>query len=985
MKLKIFNYYYYNNVDEENEEFNAPVLCIKCRDENKKNHIIQILDKNNLMPLFGILQKDLWRTVSVNRVRYETAPESLYGEEVYNIFTTFPWQVGRIKRQLNEDGIQTFGADIKWEKKAMSIIIKMCGLTSTYIEIPENYMFRFLKVEDIKPLPEEEHFLIEGRNCYWDIETDSRNLPSSNIKYEDFDTMPIISITTYDNYNEEYYQFVWHPKFEEKIVKEYKDFEIPDNILNDKILTIDKTIRYEYLTERDMLIGFFKYFSEKKFDYMFGYFSVGGWSKQGKKKMWVDGFDSLCLYKRTKVLGLLEEIQIMSSCPQMYGYRGRYDAVYMRSSGGKHELVVKGVAQIDFVFSAKILAFAQKYYKFRGHKLSDWARFFLGYNKLDKDDHHVYHYWDQSDLREIDYTFGEFENGLMRVKNKGIEFMLDYNLIDVKICVDLDKYFQATKKQVGRTEVSISPADDGLTASKLHDHFKLTNYQDQYSFDTKYQKFRRKGIKGKDQIGDKFTITLKLLEEKARARGVRVPLIGTNGIPTETMIMVTYNSLKDIGKAGGFVPKPVSRGIYEWIAVIDASKFYPNMIKSTNAGIVSAIDLDKEYWFCVTDKKGNVYDRKDLIETPIAYFRKDIKSLNALLFDSWMGERLKAQAKLQEYMNEHRTTKTDKYKMLWTEQFNIKNFMNAGFGVLGLSVDRTYSKLCFNSCTISCQDVLMYVIKLLKEAEVNIIGGDTDSVFVKLKANNLDDAIKEAKNYCYWLNEDVDDYMRKVYNLDDHTISMGLETISSKFFVDTMKHYIKLNVYANGVKLDEPELEIKGMDLKKRATSVIGSELQEKLIDVIFKSENSEKKLKEYIVEFDKGLEKRSWYDVCKRGPLNKSLDKYPASNQSAMAARNTLKYLGRYYGPGSNPYLGVFSEYPSSLNGKFLNSSGKDFVLSFDREDEEELKKFGFKLNWERIRETECHKKTEHLLSVFGIDYCNIVEGAEIGDSLLI
>jgi len=97
----------------------------------------------------------------------------------------------------------------------------------------------------------------------------------------------------------------------------------------------------------------------------------------------------------------------------------------------------------------------------------------------------------------------------------------------------------------------------------------------------------------------------------------------------------------------------------------------------------------------------------------------------------------------------------------------------------------------------------------------------------------------------------------EVYNIQDHTISIGLETISDKFFVDTMKHYIKRNLYAEGVILDKPELEIKGMDLKKRATSVIGSELQEKLIDVIFESKNSEEDLKDYIVNFDKKIEKR--------------------------------------------------------------------------------------------------------------------------------
>lgn len=855
----------------------------------------------------------------------------------------------------------------------MSIIIKARGLQAPFIDVPNDYIYRFLKINDINPVDKDDEFLIEGRNCYWDIETDGRNLSSNNMKFQEMATMPIVSITTYDNYENEYYEFVWHKDFEENIKREYDDYIIPDNVLKDKDLKIDKIIRYECTSEKQMLIEFFNYFNEKKFDYMFGFFSVGGWSKFGGKKQWIDGFDSLSLYQRAKTLGLMEEIQVMSTCPQMYGYKGRYDAVYMRNAGGKHELVIKGVSQIDFVFAEKILMFAQKYYKFRGHKLSDWARFFLGYNKLDKQEKHVWEYWEQLDFREIDNYDPELHvyNGLPRLVNKGLEFMLDYNLIDVKICVDLDKYFNVTEKMVGRTEVSISPADDGLTASKLHDHFKLTHYQDQYSFDSKYQKFRREGINGKDFIGDKFTISLKTLEEKARARNLKVE----------------YNTLKDIGKAGGFVPVPLGRGIYHYVAVIDFSKFYPNMIKSTNAGIVSAIDVKEVNKYNVIDKNGKIWDKDDLIETPIAFFRKDVKSLNAMLFDAWMGQRVSAQARLQDYMDEYHTTKSDKYKMLWTEQMNIKNFMNAGFGVLGLSIDRTYSKLCFNSCTLSCQDVLMKCMNLMREIGITIIGGDTDSLFILLNAKDLDNAIDEAKGYCDILNIKIDEYMKDVYNVDEHTIKIDLETISDKFYVDTMKHYIKRNLYAEGVKLEKPELEIKGMDLKKRATSVIGAELQEALIDIIFESDKAEYDIKEFLLKFDRQLRKRRWIDVCKRGPLNKQLDKYPDTNQSAMAARNSLKYMNKYYTPGSNPFLGVFKEHPEFMNGKFLNGNGngKDFVLSFDREDEFELKKLGFVLNYARIRDTECHNKTKHLLSIFNTNYYDIIESAEEGDGLLI
>lgn len=564
-------------------------------------------------------------------------------------------------------------------------------------------------------------------------------------------------------------------------------------------------------------------------------------------------------------------------------------------------------------------------------------------------------------------------NGVPRYEGKGIEFLMDYNLIDVKGCVDLDKKFDATNKQGGRADVAIAPFEDGLFASKLHDHFKLTQYQHDYAFDTKYQKFERRELKSKKHIGDKFVITLKDLEKISRDKGKDV----------------TYNSLEDVHKVGGFVPKPPKRGIYTNVAVIDFSKYYPNMIKTCNAGIISAVDVVKEYWFCVvgrkykgTDKEEvEVYDRKNLIETPYGYFRKDIKSLNAKVFDKWISIRKKAQKKADDYLEEVGTTKDETYKLLDNDQFNIKGFTNAGFGVFGLPIDRNFSKLAFNSCTISCQDIIHLVIYALEKYGYEIVGGDTDSVFLKLKTEGIHEQIAEAKRVCTVLNIVIHNYMHDVYNVDydKNTIDIDLETVSPTFYIDGKKHYVKWNKYVDGTILDEPELEVKGMDLKKRATSKLGADVQENLIKMLRDGLDA---MEEYLVDLDNQLEDMPWTYVCKRGALNKHLDEYPDSNESATAARNFLKYFGRYYQPGSNPYLGVFEKYPRKINGQFVVADG-DLKLSFLEEDVEMLKELGFELNFDSIRKSQIHLKSQHLLGIYNTDFYEIVQSADQGDFL--
>lgn len=561
-------------------------------------------------------------------------------------------------------------------------------------------------------------------------------------------------------------------------------------------------------------------------------------------------------------------------------------------------------------------------------------------------------------------------NGLERNEGKGIEFMMDYNLVDVYGLVGLDNRFNVVKNQAGRAAVSVSPIEDGIQASKLHDHAKLTEYQNRYSFDTKYQEFRRTPIQGKERCENKFTISLEELERQAQER---------------TTKDVHYKTLRDIGKIGGFVPVPLGRGIYKWVAVIDFHKFYPNMIKSTNAGIVSAIDLD---WYDdeeVVDKNGNRWLRNELIETPIGFFRKDVKALNSEVFDKWLKLRKEAQQKAQNYIKKYGTTETDEYKLLDNNQFSIKAFTNAGFGVFGLPIDRTFSQFVFNSCTVSCQDVIMFSSNVVREAGWEIIGGDTDSLFVDLESNNVEDAIKEATYICEMVNSEINKYLDEVYNIQEHTIEIGLETISKKFYVDTKKRYIKYNVYDDGSILKKPELEIKGLDLKKRATSQLAADLQEELFEILIKEEDPLPKMKDYLFELNKKLEDMPWAYVCKHGALNKYLDDYPEGTESAVAARNSLKYMDRYYEPGSNPFVGVFSSYPNHYNGKFVTERKGEFKMSFNEEDEQELKEAGFRLDWDEIRRGQIHLKTEHLLGMFNTDFYNIIEEMDQGDFLLI
>lgn len=412
-----------------------PILCLSGRDKNGKKYIVQIKDEK-LLPRFMVLtdewEKEQYRTDYI--IKEEPGPDSLFGEHTQRLYTQFPHEVRRIRetkvcidcdkimekqygkdkkgdyycpncyeyfewKDVNSLYSQTFQADVKWEKMAMSEIIYLLDLEGPYIKIPNDYAYKMCKVDDLDKVPEEEFFLIHYRICYWDIESDVREF-HGRIKYKDFKNMPVLSITTYDSYDDEYYIFIWHRDFKEYRREILEGYEIPDNIGAFEH-EINRVVRIECVNEEQMFLEFFSYFGELKPDVLFGYFSEGGYKKQSGVRKWVNGFDMPCVYARARRLGLMKEMQQMSICPKKKRRNGRWQGVYLRMGrGNKREIVIKGVNQVDFVFTDEVFDFARKHDDFRGGNLASWLKYFFDYHKLDKQKYRVWQYWEQEDVND---------------------------------------------------------------------------------------------------------------------------------------------------------------------------------------------------------------------------------------------------------------------------------------------------------------------------------------------------------------------------------------------------------------------------------------------------------------------------------------------------------------------------------------------------------------------------------------------------------
>ena len=464
-KLKIFNFDYYNILEnKEDPELECPIFVACGRDEDGKFHSIKIPGNKGLFrPHFFV--KDNYTNkalIEELQLEYEEWPyPTAYDEteRVLIVYTQFPFQVAQIRHYFEN----TYEADVKYAKMFMMKL----GLDGAFMEIPDNS--EWITVDDVLPIPEEEHFQVEPRIFYVDIETDFFDPSKSFDLFNCF----IISLGVYDNYTNEYTMFEWSPLNQEmwhesKEIK--RTFKHPD-ISPQSFLTI-----IHCSSEKQLLTEFFKLFRRHP-DAISTFNGHGGYELQSYKsksrREWSNGFDEPVIFIRAKELGLLKEIQLMSPLPRFKNKFGHYYGVYKRGQKDKFEVVFRGLTSLDFYYAEPLMKYTEKYRNFFGRSLDAYLKFFGKHGKVEHEG----------------LSVAEF-------KKQDLYKELEYNRIDVEGTMFLDKKFGFSNDIFETVTLSKVPGNDVLSATKIHDMITLDFAQDKVVFDTKYQKWSRNLWKG---------------------------------------------------------------------------------------------------------------------------------------------------------------------------------------------------------------------------------------------------------------------------------------------------------------------------------------------------------------------------------------------------------------------------------------------------------------------------------------------------------
>jgi DNA polymerase I len=249
---------------------------------------------------------------------------------------------------------------------------------------------------------------------------------------------------------------------------------------------------------------------------------------------------------------------------------------------------------------------------------------------------------------------------------------------------------------------------------------------------------------------------------------------------------------------GALVLEPKT-GLHDNIVVLDFTSMYPNLMKTYNLSpdtlVKPAESVSEDSVFVIPEVNHRFYKKPD------GFYRIVLSSLI---------EQRKAVKKEMDGLAEGST----RYIVLRERERAVKILTNACYGYAGWAGARWYAKEVAESATALGRDVINKTIAKADSLGLQVIYGDTDSIFV------VDDP-KKVKQLEDWAKEEFDLDIKR-----EHEYTRVL-------FTEAQKRYAGL--------LPDKTLDIVGLEVVRGDWSDIARQVQEQVLTRILREQSTEK------------------------------------------------------------------------------------------------------------------------------------------------
>lgn len=313
---------------------------------------------------------------------------------------------------------------------------------------------------------------------------------------------------------------------------------------------------------------------------------------------------------------------------------------------------------------------------------------------------------------------------------------------------------------------------------------------------------------------------------------------------------------------GGFVmdSKP---GIHKQVLVFDFKSLYPSIIRTFNIDPVALIEAD----LITKDQRIPGFRGGE--------FSREKSLLSDILDDLWKArEQAKAQG-----------------NKIFSNA--IKIIMNSFYGVLGSAGCRFYDTKLASSITMRGHWILNETKIWFQENELDVIYGDTDSVFVSGKGKKFSKT--DAKKISEKLNSHFSDKLKNEFSLHSK-LELEYENTFEPFFMPTIRgtELGSKKRYAGQVTHEDGNKEIiyKGLETVRSDWTPLAKQFQQDIFELVFKNESTSEYIDNYIKQLkNSALDGLLNYRKRIRNDLVSYTKTTPPHIRAARAANQLLGY----------------------------------------------------------------------------------------------
>lgn len=373
-----------------------------------------------------------------------------------------------------------------------------------------------------------------------------------------------------------------------------------------------------------------------------------------------------------------------------------------------------------------------------------------------------------------------------------------------------------------------------------------------------------------------------------------------------------------------FKPRP---GIYgrekTFIVCFDLAKMYPNNIRSGNLSPEMIVPKEEpndpkrmiifpnghRFWKPVCVPKEEKWNAETMVEMDKKWFWRETVGFVPEKVTEMFQIRFMVEAEMKEH-----DYGSYEYENLLGKRQNVKDTINSVYGWLAYPGSRVYEIAIAETITFMGRELILWTSKIAKNLGYETIYGDTDSIFIEIPADNLDDCIEKCKEINKKIEESYNDLAAQ-WNISDHFFGIDYEKILSfMMFTEAKKRYIGMLLWADGREVfrnlsdgskKSGQLYYRGIELRRSDSAWITKEVQRNVFTMLGDNA-SRKEIFDYLyLVIENYLDGK--YTPLQIGipkGLGRNFDEYEVTSPWITGSIYANDYLRGNFGKGSKPKL---------------------------------------------------------------------------------